>query len=313
MLAPLLLTLAACQNVELAQLETSQHELDDRHDAVARQVQELREDMIELGMVSRQKAVDAGGPRAQLNMAHQLPATELTAALPWTVERTGEPSPLPELPEPERTDTPCGWKYKVEALKPISDFVLNSSDLGKSSPLVLFEDGAPLKAHAFPKQFEQSCGGAFRHAGFVVLFSPTGDSPEAIEDHDYTLGLSSELPLLRGDDNRGMYWVYPGTTVTFTLSEGWSEDWGELWVDIAGRATAAASPLEITIADESFPIETADVAISTQPDMQQDAWTITLTSPADGPFAILDVLTIGNAENALVITGPRAFKKEQKP
>ena len=34
-----------------------------------------------------------------------------------------------------------------------------------------------------------------------------------------------------------------------------------------------------------------------------DAWSITISSPADGPYVLLDRLTIGNPNHALVVTG----------
>ena len=312
-MTPLLLTaLVACQNVELAQLETRQEDMADAHRALDGRVDELREGMIELGMVARPRPGEpAKGPRAELN-DHQRPTTPLLGEYLFSANRTGEPTPLPALPEPERTDSPCGWKYKIEELKPISDFVLNKLDLGKASPLVLFEDDAPLRSHAFPKQFEQNCAGGFRHAGFVVLFSPTGDAPEAVSDHTYRLALSDEVPMPRGDDGRPMYWVYPGTTLTLTFDRGWDESWGDMLVDIAGRTTAseAASPLTVTVADEVFEVDGDDLVVSTEPDVQADAWSIRIESPADGPYAVLNLLTVGNPEHALVVTGPVAFKQE---
>ena len=122
------------------------------------------------------------------------------------MQRNGTPDDLPELPKVSRVpNTACGFKYKIESLKPISDFVLNRSDLGKSSPIVLYEDNKALPGHAYPKAFEESCEGAFRHAGFVILFSPTGDGPDAERRHNYRIGLSEDVPMPRGDDGRPMY------------------------------------------------------------------------------------------------------------
>ncbi|MFT4625562.1 MAG: hypothetical protein ACI8PZ_004230 [Myxococcota bacterium] len=311
--APLLAALFACQNVELAKLETAQELLDDRQRAIAAQTDELRTSMIELGMVARDKPdAQPPGPRSELN-DHQLPATPLAGTYPVTLSRTGDPPALPPLPEAERTDTPCGFKFKVEELKPLSDFVLNKLDLGKSSPLLLLEDGKPMPAHAFPKQYEQRCAGAFRHAGFVLLFSPSGTDAGAFGTHEYSLVLSPDVPLRRGDDGRQMYWIYPGTTLTVQFAEGWDETWGEMHVDLAGRvASIAASPLTVTVADEEFEITGEDLVVSTEPDVQQGAWGITLASPPDGPYAIVNLLTVGNAEYARVVTGPRAFNKEAK-
>jgi hypothetical protein len=215
----------------------------------------------------------------------------------------------------ERTETNCGWKYKLESLKPISDFVLNKADLGKSSPLLLLEDGTPLKGHAAPGDFEKNCRGGYRHAGFVVLFSPTGNSPDAVADHDYTIALSHDVPLPRGDDGRPMYWVYPGTTLKFEFDKPWNSDWGDLAVNLGGRTSgAAAAPLTLTIASEApVTFEGEAVLHKVEPDFPEGPWSITLSSPADGPFVLLNRLTVGNETAALVVTSERAWRESKKP
>jgi hypothetical protein len=39
------------------------------------------------------------------------------------------------------------------------------------------------------------------------------------------------------------------------------------------------------------------------------AWAIRVSSPLDGPYLVVDTLTVGNAERAVVVTGERSFER----
>ena len=85
-------------------------------------------------------------------------------------------------------------------------------------------------------------------------------------------------------------------------------------VDLFGKiAGEHDSPLVVTIADEEVTATKDFLSISTLPDFQEESWTLTLASPEGGPFVLIDVLTVGNADSALVITGPLAFKTRGAP
>jgi len=312
-------TMQACDSFEARRLESKQEDVEQRLAQMQQQAETLDQEMVRLGLLpkpsSRAQERNAGKVkgRAQLH-DHQTPEHVLGEEMPFESSRSGTPTPLPALPSRERLEeTTCGFKYKIESLKPISDFVLNRADLGKSSPLVLFEDDEPMAAHAYPRDFQDQCTGVFRHAGFVILFSPSGDSPDSVDEHRYRIDLAPQLPLKRGDDGREMYWVYPGTTLTLAFSRGWEEAWGPLWVDLSGKTSGkAAEPLTLHIGDEVHTFGKDNVFVSTQPDVPQDAWSIRIESPEQGPYFLLDLLTLGNPKHALVVTGPRAFE-ENKP
>ncbi len=304
----------ACGSLEARRLEAKQAAVEAELAQLHQQAETLDQQMVGLGLLPRpsQRAATRNTGkvkgRAQLN-DHQTPSEALGEAMGVSWGRTGTPSPLPELPELERLpETTCGFKYKIESLKPISDYVLNRADLGKASPVVLFEDDQPLPAHAYPRDFQDRCAGAFRHAGFVILFSPTGSGPEDVENHRYRMGLAPDLPLKRGDDDREMFWVYPGTTVTFSFSRGWDPEWGPLWVDLSGKTSGPTeAPLVVRVAEEEHKFFKDNVFVSTQPTPPEEPWTLQIESPPEGPYFLLDLLTVGNPEQAAVVTGPRAF------
>ena len=306
--------LLGCGSSGVAELVAQQEETEVRQAELQQAMNDLKKQMQEVGLVARPpRAKGQRRGRGRLNN-HLQPKQPPRDRLLFEAERTGTPDDLPGLPKVARVpNTACGFKYKIESLKPISDFVLNRSDLGKSSPIVLYEDNKALPGHAYPKDFEDGCVGAFRHAGFVVLFSPTGAGPESEKKHNYRIGLSDEVPMPRGDDGRPMYWIYPGTSLTLSFASGWDLAWGPMWIDIdAHRAGGQQGDVSVDIEGEGEVFETGDVLMSTEPDVPSGPWSITITSPSEGPYVLLNRLTIGNPNHALVVTGDTK-KKDPSP
>ncbi len=312
-----LVALAGCGAVDLARLEAKQEELQGQFDNLQRTVRDMRKEMVDLGMISATvegedpfKAAKAGkgkapggGPRD-----HQRPELELTASLRFTASRTGEAAPLPDLPEMEKDEPTCGYKFSLPSIKAISDFVLNKDgDVGRASPVELLVDGEPLPGHATGPQLE-ACEGKFRHSGQLVQFSPAGEVSKA-NGPRYDIRLSPEVPLPRGGDGRPMYWIYPGTTLTFDV-DPWQAGWGPAGLDLAmhlgGEGTGA---LTVTVGGESHslaPSSDGTLSVDTQPDA--DGLTVSIASPADGAFAVIQSLTLGNEKAALVVTSEAAWK-----
>lgn len=317
---------AGCGNPDLDALEREQAALRAQVDSLKVSVGTLRSEMVDAGLVSPKQGKgrasedqEEGGEgksgkakrRGKKDdedegpgLGHTDPGRELSSALSVGAARTGSAPALPALTDMERVESACGFKFVLRDLQPLSDYPLNSAGFGKAGPVLMLEDGKPMTAHALPEAFEESCGGAFRHAGYAFFFSPS-DSAEGAASHTYTLGLDPEVPLRRGDDDAPVYWVYPGTTLTFTVGS-WDLAWGDLHVAVGGRV---ALPGEAS-ATVTLPGREAEVAaerpsgfairhdVETPP---SGPWTITIASPEDGPWLVLGVVTAGNADNAVVI------------
>jgi hypothetical protein len=244
-------------------------------------------------------------------LGHQAPRHVLdAAAIRVVVQRTGVPTPLPELEAPARADGPCGWSFTLPRLRPLSDLVLRNSGLGRSSPLVLTEDGAPLTPHADGPDVGDRCVGAFRHAGAAVQFSPSGHS-EAATQRRYTLTADPSVPLPRGDDGRPLYWVYPGTQLEFTIIDAWDPAWGDPTITLGAKLVGEHTGRPILelhdqpqLLDEDAPV----VEHVVRPLDLDGNWALRLSSPTDGPWVAIDTLTIGNSEYAMVVTGERAWE-----
>lgn len=318
----LTLFLAGCASQELSALEAEQDQLRQEYDDLEANVSALRNQMIEAGLVTKQQAVakapvpNKGGkaskgakPAATKGMeGNALPKHLLNDDITVEVTRAGEPPTLPALIDMERTESECGFKYTLQDLQPISDFPLNKQGYGKSSPVMLLQDGTPMKGHAMPSEFSDACTGSYRHAGYVFLFSPE-DRPENAEKHTYTVQLDPQVPMERGEDKRPMYWVYPGTTLTFSLGSGWDPTWGEATLDLAAKVAGEhLSPAVVSYGETEIKSdETGLLEISKSADLPNTPFTIDISSPEDGPYLLLNTLTLGNAANALVLTSEVAF------
>lgn len=317
---PMLWTLTGCGDPELSNLERDHEELRARVSELREHVDGLRAELIEAGVVDegweppaakRKGSRRKSAPPVDAAFGNPLPQTELSEALPVTVTRTGTPPTLPDPGPFERLDSPCGHQFVVRELRALSDFPLNNNGFGKSGPVLLLEDGRPLKPHAAPSEFEDACSGAFRHAGHAFLFSPTA-SPDGAESRTWSLALSDDVPLRRGDDGREMYWVYPGTTLTFELGSGWDPAWGPLQVHIAGRiANGSTRPARVQLDGRAVELPSAvrpmPFTVSEVLPPPEGPWTLEITSPEDGPYVILGTLTLGNEGHARVLTSQEAF------
>lgn len=207
-----------------------------------------------------------------------------------TLRRVGTPPAL-KVSAPRRGEGACDWIVDFIAPAGMDDFSLGRAGVGASSPLVLFEDGVPLKPHAGRAGFADSCAGAFVHQVKGLRFSPTGDV-DAGGARTYTLGLSEALPLPTAT-GRDAWWVYPGTTLEVGVQDahpggpGYSLELealafgaGQGRVEVGGQAAALEGEgLHRTV--------TLPLPAPTEP------WTVRLSSPADGPYLLVSRLAYG--------------------
>lgn len=296
-------TVAGCSGPDLAKLEVEQQSLEQEVGVLRKNVDEMRALMEAMGKLPSGPAA-AGG---------QVAESDLGSSLDVKVTRDGTAPTFPPLPAPERRDsTPCGYRFYIPWLETISDHDLEQSGAGRASPVELRQDGKALAPHVGPVGFERGCKFAFRHQPKYLFFSPQGD--DANVDGAWEMRLSDELPLARADDSDA-YWVYPGTTLTFTVDKGWNADlWGQLKVQLDARLMYVGTPEEpaprpgaqATVAFLGVEESGGDprLGFESTPEPPDAAWTIDVTSPSDGPYVLIETLVLGNADHALVVVAP---------
>jgi hypothetical protein len=287
---------------DLARLETEE-------EALTREVTTLRTDVAEMRSRMEQMGLLPSGPVAAAAAASS-GESDLDQELKVRVTREGTPPTFKDLGAPERRkNTDCGWRFGVEWLQEISDQKLDQSGSGKASPLILMQDGKPLEPHATPQASEKGCGFGFRHMPVYLFFAPQRDAENITGS--WSLGLSEDLPMKRGGDKHEVYWVYPGTTLTFAFDQGWAEEWGVPTVSLDARvlyvgtpespASQPGSPAVVTFEGREFPSTESKLGLQEVIEPPQGPWTLEIASPSDGPYVLLHTLVVGNEQHARVL------------
>ncbi len=321
------LLLAGCASQELRALEDEQDQLRQEYNDLEGNVATLRNALVDAGLITKQQALlkspvpskngkagKAGkSGKSKGKEGNSLPRKLLNDEVAFKVTRSGAHPTLPALGNMERTKSECGFKFTIQELQPISDFPLNKQGFGKSSPVLLLQDGEPMTAHAMPTEFSGACTQSYRHAGHVFLFSPD-ERPENAEKHKYSIELDPEVPMLRGEDKRPMYWVYPGTTLSFEFARGWDPAWGMAKLDLSAKiAGEHLTPAVVSWGENTLNTdETGMLGVSQETTLPGEAFTFSIASPEDGPYVLLNTMTLGNAANALVIASEVAFVRGRK-
>jgi len=297
-----LLLLTGCGASELTRLETEQRALEAEVSTLRETVEDLRGEMQRKGVIRS----GPDGPRPKAAGAAS-PDNDLASDFPLKVTRSDVDLVVPFVSDPEgRDETMCGWRVGLHQLESISDFALAGDSLGRASPLVASIKGDDLVAHTPPSRYADACTGAFRHQSKYLFYSP----PEGGEGAAVEVRLSAELPL-PDEASRPRYWVYPGTTLTIEASGTWKEAWGEpnLVFDLRLRDVGLASkPNASSAGAVTIGLPGAELSgrkptwLGSERLTGTGPWTITITSPADGPFVLVDALAVGNGSYAAVVT-----------
>lgn len=208
--------------------------------------------------------------------------------------RSGEPPDLPQA-TPQRSDTPCGYSVSIDNLFSLSSRYLRETGLGNTSPLTLLEDGSPLDAFASRKDFEERCAGAFTVARNVIWFSPSGSGPEEAQLRKYTIALSDALPMQTPDGP--VWWIYTGQTLDARFEDGVGQA-GRLVTVSATLRTPQKEPKErpqlrvagqtVDFSQEEGPSWHASLSLP----IPDGPWTVTVASPGEGPYLLLDSLIL---------------------
>ncbi|MDP2304677.1 MAG: hypothetical protein Q8P18_01450 [Pseudomonadota bacterium] len=228
---------------------------------------------------------------------------------PPRVARVGTPPVFPAV-VPKRGPRACGWEAPIPELRPINDFALQAAGLGMVSPLVLLEDGVPMKAHATRDEFDDACTGAFLHQERGAKFSPTGSDPAAASARTYTFALSPDAPM-RTEQGFEAWWVYPGTSLTFDFdaAEEPAAD-RRIVVDavVFGAGTGAATARvgdgpEVPLAGVGLHRTATLVSPTPAGSPPSGPWRLTISAPADGGWVLLRRVVYGTAEDPRFVVG----------
>lgn len=223
-----------------------------------------------LGTLARATGAESASTLPFLNLPH--------------ATRTGTPQRSPARLGP--ADDACRRLVPRPDLAPISDLRLfETYNLVSASPVVVFEDDAPLTPH----DRGTGCTGAFAHAPNALAVRPARDPMM----HKYTVSFdpAPEVAVtVRGGTKTTLWWGLPGTTLSLAWAQPLVERPHEVVVDLlvtggARPATLRLGATERPIAAGSGPQQVVLSGVTSGP------WTLELEAPADGPVVLVRSVT----------------------
>lgn len=209
------------------------------------------------------------------------------------IDRSGvAPVVTPSAAGPEREA--CGREWKIPEWRFLSEGSVMDLGFGPHSPLRITRNGVPLVRRAKASQL-LSCDGAFAHVKDGIRYSMT----TAGDGATYAVELTSE-PYTVVDGFPRVWWVYPGTSLDFTFDAPWK---GAAF-SVAARVTrvgAGDGAPALSVGAMSTSLETGAGTLSGDP--PGSAWSLSISSPSNGPYLAIDALTVGEGEEKTTLIG----------
>lgn len=218
-----------------------------------------------------------------------LPVASLPLAVSG-VHRTGTPPSLPSLPPWRTNPASCRLVAEVPAVEALGPGAV-SARLGvdDASPVRLLHDGVPLAPGAGAAF--RACEGAWTTWGTRVVAA----APQGSEAGTWALGWSEAVPdtATLGGRTVEAWWVLPGTSLTWSLPEPWTDDRGPLQVDVDVLRTDPTTTVSLEAAGVAATASGADrlVSASVAPPAGAGPWSITVR--AEGGAALVRRLRVG--------------------
>jgi len=225
-----------------------------------------------------------------------LPAARAPLVLKPEVSREGTPPGPRALEVTPSRKSDCGLRAAAPEYAAISMETLRNERLGAVSPLVVTRDGEPLKRGLRWQEVEAECGaGTYLHRAPGISIAK-----EASGDHTYTLTLDEAIPVrVLADEG---WWIYPGTSLRFDFDQRPEGGAAHLAVHTFGEGTISATAAEATLA-----LAPAGRWLSgEQPISGSGPWSVVITSPAGGPFAVVRRLAIEDSGELVDVVGDEA-------
>ncbi len=207
------------------------------------------------------------------------------------VVRSGTPPTLPDvrwIPAGE----PCSGTIPVPGFAFLGKKATAELFPRLISPIRVWEGESPLGTTL--KKGE--CTGTAVHRAAFAVSRRQADGPPLV------LRWAEEVPL--GPAEEPIYWVFPGTTLTWSLDAPWRTPPTsvELTASALGPGTGLA---ELEVGGARVPIQVAGSdASATVPAPAGDGWTVAVSSPVDGPYLVLRTLAVRAGEATMSLVAP---------
>ena len=209
-----------------------------------------------------------------------------------TAQRTGSPPALPELIW-KASKAPCLGTIPLPDFAFLGQRATNELFSRLSSPIEVWEGTERLSGQLR----KGDCNGTYLHRSAMVVKRKAAEGPPL------SLRWSADIP--SGNDGQPVYWVYPGTTLSWTLAEPvQAPATVALTAGLLGPGTGVP---ELRVGDARTPLEIDGIEASAR--IEQTGGTIRsveVSAPAGGPFVVVQSLTLSDARSVghLVVLPP---------
>lgn len=205
------------------------------------------------------------------------------------VSRTGTPPALPTVTEEPR-EGPCEVGFAVPGFDFLGRSLAESRFPWFESPIRVWE-GDRLLSRPFQKG---GCTGSasFRKQMVASRFDAEGPA--------LRLAWTEDLPDL--GEQGALYWIYPGTTLSWSFAAPVTGASTEARARL-GWLGAGAGAAELVVGETRVPLAIeGDYARANLPVVADGPWTLSIASPADGPFLFVHTLELvtGDVSTPLV-------------
>lgn len=228
------------------------------------------------------------------------PQASSLSLTPASVTRS-EPGPgLTRVQGHAKRLSSCAWRIEQEALAPISERMLRRAGHPTASPLRVTQDGTTLPWRAVdPDRCEP--GVSFGEDGLVVVTEP-GVGPESL-----ALALERTPSFQAPGEPYASWWVYPGTTLTFTFDTPWTMPPEAFDAFLLGHVLGGdAKDVSLTVGGVDVPTDGEGLRVwaSGKPAVPDSApWTVEVHVPEGGPWLLIQNLSLGRAPFSTDLVG----------
>jgi hypothetical protein len=258
------------------------------------------EDFVHVNAVGRKAVTEAlGEVMADWNVlaVDHLPPAPIPRR-PERVVRLGGTVSLGSLELEPIEGTPCGFLARSDAIDAFSPRNTRGAGLGEISPVVVLEDGEPLRLAHTAAELSERCTGSYTHARPGLEISPREADPSG---HAFEVQLSPEVPIVNRKGQAG-WWVYPGGSLRFSMPSEEQPLAVDLLVEAFGGGKA---PPTATVGSSHVVFERAGTRWRAHLDAPAPAgkWNLELASPADGPLLAIRAISLGAGDARSFVVG----------
>jgi len=217
-----------------------------------------------------------------------------------TVARVGTPPRL-EARRTRPLGGPCELAIAVPGYEFLGQKALREVFPRLRSPLQVWEGDRLLQ----PGEERRGCSGTALHRAGIVVSRYEPDGPPL------RLAWSEALP--DGEGSEAKFWVYPGTSLVWTVPEPWPGAVGEASVELrVGALGPGEGVAELVVGEAAAPLERqGSRASASLPVHASGAWTVSVRSPEDGPFLFVERLDLRSGDQIARLVaseGPRGLE-----